>query len=211
MMKRRGFTLVEILVVITILGVLMVVLVTSFGGARKKAEKAKCQELVSQVATVFMAIYDTGVGDREGMWPEPLLENSNSERGIDTKVGLYLAKHGMGLSVSDDGGRLIGKDQCGVLSPWAEKVMQGRKNDGAVKDDTFVPSGGTIESHRLRYALCGERGKVQGANVGGEKVDIDVKVAVWCCGADGKIEPYSKGRRGDDVYSWDYGKVRTGK
>ena len=84
------------------------------------------------------------------------------------------------------------------------------KNNRASRS-TPVPSGGTVESHRLRYALCSDDGYVEGANVGGESININVKAAVWCGGADGKIEPYSQGRRGDDVYSWDHGKVRTGK
>lgn len=207
---RRGFTLVEILVVITILGVLMAILVASFGGATKKAQKQKCSELVHEVATMLTAIYDTMSGDREGIWPAGLMRNSNTEQGLDENAGYYLARKGMSLSYDGDSKKLTGNDRFGIVTPWAIDAIKNVKNNRA-GNTTPVPSGGTIESHRLRYALCGEDGYVEGASVGGEALNINVKAAVWCGGADGKIEPYSQGRRGDDVYSWDHGKVRTGK
>ena len=207
---RRGFTLVEILVVITILGVLMAILVASFGGATKKAQKQKCSELVHEVATMLTAMYDTMSGDREGIWPAGLMRNSNTEQGLDENAGYYLARKGMSLSYDGNSKKLTGNDRFGIVTPWAVDAIKKVKNNRASRT-TPVPSGGTVESHRLRYALCSEDGYVEGANVGGEALNINVKAAVWCGGADGKIEPYSEGRRGDDVYSWDHGKVRTGK
>ena len=209
-MGKRGFTLVELLVVVAILGILMAVLLVPFNTGKKNAEKAKCEELVSEVATVLTKIHDDGAGDREGVWPEVLLDNSNTERGLDEVAGYLLARKGMNLTYNADSRKLVGNDRFGIISPWAEAAVKGRKS-GGTSLTTHVPSGGTIESHRLRYALCDNTGKVKGANVGGEAVDIDVKAAVWCAGADGKIEPYSEGIRSDDVYSWDFGKVRNRK
>ena len=42
---------------------------------------------------------------------------------------------------------------------------------------------------------------------GGQSVKIRGSVAVWCCGRDGKLERYDKGRRGDDIYSWSHNQV----
>jgi hypothetical protein len=62
----------------------------------------------------------------------------------------------------------------------------------------------------LYYAIATDDDEDSGivtANVGGEEVRVRASVAVWCAGADGKLEPYSKGRKGDDVYSWSYEKT----
>nr|MCR5838000.1 type II secretion system GspH family protein [Kiritimatiellia bacterium] len=50
-MKRRGFTLIEMLVVIGIIAMLMGVLLASVSTFLKTAEKARCQELVANTAT----------------------------------------------------------------------------------------------------------------------------------------------------------------
>ena len=50
-MKRRGFTLIEILVVVGIIATLMGVMLASVSTFLKSADKARCQELVSNTAT----------------------------------------------------------------------------------------------------------------------------------------------------------------
>lgn len=210
-MERRakpgnGFTLIEILVVLGILGLLMGVLAVSFGGTTAKAQKAKCHNLVEQTATILAAIYDVN----DGLWPTALAKNSNSEQGLDEYASYPLAKKGMSLTMDSGSKKTVGLDRYGVVSPWAMDVIKKSKSrdPGTGK---AVPSGGTIADHRFRYALCGENGYVEGANVGGESVDIRTVAAVWCCGADGKIEPYSEGLKRDDVYSWDRGKANAVK
>ena len=42
-LKRRGFTLVEIMIVVTIIGILAAIVIPNFVNARKLAEKATCQ------------------------------------------------------------------------------------------------------------------------------------------------------------------------
>ena len=192
-----GFTLVEMLVVIGILAILISVGLSSFTSSTKKAQKAKGQELVHNVAAALEKIYQ-----EEGAWPRRILSGSNSENGLDENISYTLAKRGaLTLSYDDSKKKTTALDQCGVVSPWAQEVIKRKKGTG-VSEGTKVPSGGTIKTHRLRYAVDTDgRGYVT-ANVEGESVTIRGSVAVWCAGYDGKFEKYSDGLRKDDIYSW---------
>ena len=68
-MKKAGFTLMEMLVVIGIISVLMGVAVAGFGGMTKRAQRAKTQELVSNAATALTMIFQ-----EKKSWPKPKLE-----------------------------------------------------------------------------------------------------------------------------------------
>ena len=121
-MKRKGFTLIEMLVVIGIIATLMGVMVASVSKFMKSAERARCQELVANTATALTALYQ-----KEGAWPKALINNHNSEQGLDQKAALPLAKGGyMTLTVNNAGTQLSGYDRFGVVSPWALAVIKRR-------------------------------------------------------------------------------------
>jgi prepilin-type N-terminal cleavage/methylation domain-containing protein len=64
---KKGFTLIEMLVVIGIIAVLVGASIGGFSAMTKSAENTKCQELVSNTATALTAMFqDTGV------WPQRL-------------------------------------------------------------------------------------------------------------------------------------------
>ena len=202
-MKRKGFTLIEMLVVIGIIATLMGVMIASVSKFLKSAEKARCQELVSNAATALTALFQ-----KEGAWPRALISNNNSEQGLDRKAALPLAKGGyMTLTVSSSGTELSGFDRFGIVSPWALAVVKSRGTSAS--ESTPVPGGGTIRDHVLRYAvdLNGD-GVIPGVQVGSDTIDIRATAAVWCCGKDGKIEAYATGLKKDDVYSWTIGQTR---
>lgn len=201
---KKGFTMIELLVVIGILGILMAVLVSGFSKAPKQAEKAKCQELVANTATALTQLFNT-----DGAWPNALIKNHNSEQGLDQYAAYPLAKSkNMSLTYDSGSKKLTGLDRLGIVSPWAAATIKSRGD--AASDTDRVPSGGTVAQHRLRYALdLDGDGIIENVKLGdGPTLNIRATAAVWCCGADGKIESYAKGQRKDDVYSWTYGQTQ---
>jgi len=208
---KKGFTLVEMLVVIGIIVVLMGAAVASFGKLTKGAEKAKAQELVSQVSTALSKIWDA-----EGNWPKRLREVGEKGGILDKDNALVLAKKGvMSFSVKKDGDgnpvALVGKDRYGLVTPWAAKVLE---RNASASDGTRVGGTSTVADHRLHFAIDVDGdGVIRGVDVGGETVNIRATAAVWCVGKSGgqagQPWPYSVGLKKDDVYSWTQGQTRA--
>lgn len=195
------------LVVIGIIATLMGVTIASASKFMKSAERARCQELVSNTATALTALYQ-----KEGAWPKALVAGSNSKNGLDKNAALPLGKGGyMTLTTNNESDRsaatsLVGYDRFGVVSPWALAVVKS-KGESAT-ESTPVPGGGNIKSHVLMYAIDVDGDGVIEADVEGEMVKIRATAAVWCCGKDGKLETYKNGLKKDDVYSWTKGQTR---
>jgi len=206
--SHKAFTLIEMLIVIGIISVLVGVSLASFGKMMKSAEKAKVQELVSEAATAL-----TGLYEKDGIWPKKIREEGATSGRLDKDVALILANKGY-LPLSVANGKLAGKDRFGVITPWAAKVVD-RKGASAAEGDA-VNAISTIGDHILYFAvdLDGD-GIIDGANVGGESVNIRATAAVWCIGKSGgnqgKPWAYSKGQKKDDVYSWTKGQTQAVK
>ena len=193
-----AFTLIEMLVVIGIIAILTGASLVGYSKMTKSAERAKCQELVSNVSTALTALYQ-----REGAWPRRLLAKGSSGDGeLDENASFPLAKGGY-FSLSHTSEKLIGADKFGILSPWAAAVVKKRGTGAALTD----PVGSvTVKDHILHYALDLEGRGVVEANVGGASVKIRATVAVWCGGKDGVIDAYPSRR--DDIYSWTQGQTQ---
>lgn len=193
-----GFTLIEMLVVIGIIAVLTGASIAGYSKMVKSAERAKCQELVSNVATALTALYQ-----REGAWPKRLISNGASGDGeLNKEAALPLAKGGY-FSLGHTDTKLIGADRFGILTPWAAAVVK-KRGTGASEGDAVGSK--TVKDHILRYALDLEGRGVVEANVGGATVKIRATAAVWCGGKDGVIDAYPSRR--DDVYSWTQGQTQ---
>ena len=216
---HKGFTLVEMLVVIGIIAILIGASLGGFSAMTKSAENAKCQELVANTATALTALFQ-----QEGAWPKRLAQNGATEGKLDAKTAYALvAGKTKYLSLSATGGQLSGSDRFGIVSPWAQAKIK-RLGTGA-SESSIVSGSATIDDHVLRYALdLDGDGIIEGANVGGKSVDIRATAAVWCCGKDGVISPYpyggggsgggankGKSSRCDDVWSWTPGQTRSVK
>jgi len=188
---KKGFTLVEMMVVV---GIIAVLVAASVGGYTKMvatAEKAKCQELVSNTAVALTALFQ-----REGVWPKVLIKNHNiADGGLDENAAYPLAKGGY-MSLTHSDGKLSGYDRFGIVTPWATQVIKRRGSSATLSDK--VPGGyGTIQNNRLYYALdLDGDGIVE--NVAPIGKDVRATVAVWCYGKDGKM-----------VYSWTEGDTKN--
>lgn len=208
---RNGFSLVEMLVVLGIIAVLTGAGIGGYTAMTKSAERARCQELVSNVATALTAMYQ-----QEGAWPKRIAgaQNAATDGRLDETVAYAFVRGTKYLSLnhSSEQKKLIGLDRLGIVSPWATAAI--RRAGTAASLSTVVSKGNngdrTVEDHILHFAIDDDGdGIIRGANVGGESVDVRATAIVWCAGKDGKMEPYSRGRRQDDVYSWAPGMARS--
>ena len=213
---KRGFTLVEMLVVMGIIAVLVAASIGGFSHMTRTADRTKAQELVSNVATALTALYQ-----QEGNWPKRLAIQGATDGELDERASLPLAK-GKYISLSTTGSgknlKLAGADRFGIVTPWAAAVIKRRGTSASLSD---AVGAATVKDHLLHYALdLDGDGIIKGASVGGKSVDIRATAAVWCGGRDGVISPYpyasggkgsNKGKvsgRTDDVYSWTPGQTR---
>ena len=198
---KRGFTLIEMLVVIGIIAILIAVSVATFGGATKKSEMAKGRELVSNVSTALAAIYQ-----KEGRWPSAIVKaNGSDENRLGEKPALVLAQKGsFSLSYNKKSGQLLGEDRFGVADPWALKVL---KSNSKAKLGTKVPSGGTVRDHIIRFAIDIDGTGITSATVCGQQIKVRAPAIVWSTGPDGKFGRLDEMGRSDDIFSFTVGQI----
>jgi len=201
---KKGFTLIEMLIVIGIIVILIGAGITGFDAAIRKAQNAKLVELVHEVQTALTLVYQ-----QESSWPPKILNASGgSSPRMDAEVGAVLAKRGL-ISLSyrkqeneNDGTTkyvLTGVNQFGLLTPWAEEVVKKKLKGGELSLSTKVPTGGTIDDHLLRFAVDDDGdGITKFTDV---PSGVRATACVWSAGRDGKF-----GTK-DDVQSWAEGQV----
>src|ERR1700709_2672361 len=74
--QRRGFTLVELLVVIGIIGLLISILLPSLARARASARNVACLSNLKQIGVGFQ-LY---ANEYKGVWPKPATPMTNPAR-----------------------------------------------------------------------------------------------------------------------------------
>lgn len=204
---KKGFTLIEILVVIGIIMVLIGVTVGGYSKMTKSAEKAKVQELVSNAATALTAYFQT-----EGSWPKRI---QNGDGRLDENQALVIARGYISMTTDSPNNpkaasKLMGLDRFGLVTPWAQARIKNLGTSATL--DSLVTGESTVRDHILYYAVdLDGNGLIEGKelqNISGIEF-IRATAAVWCCGKDGKYdEDYARGRRRDHVYSWSYGQTQ---
>ncbi len=205
--NRKGFTLIEMLVVLGIIAVLSGALLVGFGRVTKSAQRVRAQETVSNVATALNILLQ-----RKGAWPKELLTAYGSTGGMDGEgkgcvedVARVFAKNnllGISYKTSDGVITLQGSDRCGIVDPWAVAVLKRSLNNN---QSTAVPSGGTVKSHIIYYAIDTDLDGITEAKVCRDDIKVRASAIAWCAGADGELgESYSKRSKAnsDNVYSW---------
>ena len=200
---KRGFTLIEMLVVIGIIVVLVASSVGAYSKLTKSADKTKGQELVANTATALAALFI-----QEGAWPRALRTNGAKDGLLDADAAYPLAKGGY-MTLSTSGTRLSGVDRFGIVTPWGAAHIKNRGTSAALGDKVGECS---LKEHILHYALdLDGDGIISGASVGGESIDVRATAIVWSVGPSGRVEAYSKGLRGDGIYSWTKGQTQNVK
>lgn len=216
---KKGFTLIEMMVVIGIIAVLAAASIGGYSFATKQAQKARGREIVSNAATALNALFQ-----RQSFWPPTLVKEAQGEHRLSAEAGAVLAVNGlMALSHTVQYGssgekiyKLSGLDRCGIVDPWGADVLK-RAAENASPSSLYVPSGGTVKDHILYFAIDTDGDGITEASVGGVPVRVRSNAIVWCAGMDGVEAPYpygenahaskggqsrDKGRVSDDIYSW---------
>ena len=193
------------LVVIGIIAVLVAASFTGFRSATEKARNSLCQELVHNTATALTKILQSEDG-----WPQRILQDAQGACKLTDEVGGELARRKV-LSLNyrtttndkdETVYKLVGLDQCGIVSPWAREVVKRLATKGNVSLSAKVPSGGTIDDHVLRFAVDDDYDGIVHVNAEGGGAAVRASAAVWCCGRDGKFGTM------DDIRSWSKGQEK---
>ena len=210
--RRKGFSLIEMLIVIGIMAVLTGALIVGMDRVRKTAQRSKAQEIVSNTATALGIIFQTDM-----RWPQLLLNYSG--RQLEAEPSHIFVRHGlMGLSydsaqynhVTHKGAiRLTGADRCGIVDPWATAVLK-RNKSKAEKEGLGlkVDTGGTVQDHILWFAVDDDGDGITEVNIQGSgSIKVRANACVWGAGANGKLGRYGRHDKdsADDVYSWSRG------
>ena len=207
-LSHKGFTRVEMLVVIGIIAILIGASIGGFSAMTKKAEKAKAQELVSNVATALTAMFQ-----EKGAWPKLLRDNAGKQLDGKTAYALVAGTTKYFSLTTNGNGELAGLDRFGIVTPWAAVALKHAGNNGSEETKVGLR---TVRDHILYYAIdLNGDGVIKGSeapDILDNAAGIRATAAVWCIGKsggeDGKPWKYSKGIRKDDIHSWTVGQTK---
>ena len=201
-----GFTLIEMLVVIGIIGILATALLGAFSYVKTIAWQSRAQNQVSQVTTALNVYLQS-----ERTWPAELLNKTEFDMDVcwvlqEQKIFdvTVKTKDSSGAWVWDkDNGKNGGSlDRFGLLDPWGRAIL--RSNPQSTEAD--------VKNHRLQFRLDKNFDGYVDAGEGAPKgVKVRASIIVWSRGPDGMDDATGSNPRGkghypyDDRLSWNYG------
>ncbi len=218
--RRSGFTLIEMMVVIGIIGIIAAVLTGGYTYAVKSAQRAKAVEAVSNARSALEMLYQRAEG-----WPRAVI-NAQQHNGffvMDETVAKVFYKYNL-LNVDCYGDRgkaigtytLRGADRCGIADPWAQDVL--KRADKGLNGNSLlsreVSTGGTVQDHLIYFAVDKDDDGFVDRSEGAPVNKVRAKAITWCAGADGGLGDCSTDKKGkasvngrtvsngDNVYSW---------
>lgn len=223
--KKGGFTLVELLIVIGIIGLLSTVLVVSFGRVRKVAMRNEAQKIVDQAKVSLEAVLLNTQS-----WPA-VLQNYMAQ-GFTKEVCWYLQQKKMMdlttkeiLRVSSTGAAMqkevwewskTSLDRFGLLDPWGRNAL--KINVNASDENAELGNGNTtkFKDHLLQYRLdlngdgFIDSSDCRGCSMPVEGMRVRAKVIVWSRGEDGLDDGENASRYPkDDSLSWSLTELRA--
>ena len=182
---NKGFTLVEMLVVMGLIGLLVAMMTGALKYAQNVAWQARAQELVSNVATA-LTIYIS----REGVWPKEILESGGVVDNEVCKV-LQQAKLLDVTTVKSDGNiNQNSPERFGLLSPWGQRLL--RRNPKMTASAGALPADSLLRRHMLQFRVdINYDGKIDSSDatlgsIPGRGGVIRASAIVWACGPNGK-------------------------
>ncbi|MCL2104694.1 MAG: type II secretion system GspH family protein [Kiritimatiellaeota bacterium] len=180
--RQDGFTLLEMLVIIGIIGILMAVLLPSYGYIQEAARQSRAQTLVRDAATALTAYVQ-----RERAWPTEILDSGGY---LDHKVCKILHEAGLFDSTAYNGDNLNldSLDRFGLLDPWGQAFVKRNPKLQDVNKELGDPPR-PLKNHLLQFRIDRNfDGKVN-ADDGWGPIPygqiVRESAIVWSCGPGG--------------------------
>lgn len=137
----RGFSLVEMAVVLTVLGVIIGIAYSNFGQSRSDADDIAAQQLARSTATVLESVYETrgafvtGTTELAGLMPDRSFVSGATVAAFDVSVAA--SSQDLGVAVQSPSG------QCFVIKVSDLVTSKTEATDKYNITDTALCSGAT--------------------------------------------------------------------